>query len=107
MFRERRTAQRRPARFFLNAIEDGIPMLCVARDISSTGARLERVLDRRQTSPDSLRLEFKLPGLNRVMITNATCVRGDENARSFGVKFTSLSAADQALISRYLTTSPA
>lgn len=99
---ERRESQRRPAGFFLNAVEDGIPMLCIARDISDTGARIEPLFDRRACRPRQLRMEFHVPGMRKVMITQADCVRQEEAGRAFSVRFTSLSGPDRAMLRRHL-----
>jgi hypothetical protein len=90
---ERRASQRRPAGFFLNAVEDGIPMLCIARDISDTG---------RACRPRQLRMEFHVPGMRKVIITQADCVRHEEAGRAFSVRFTSLSGPDRAMLRRHL-----
>jgi hypothetical protein len=99
---ERRASQRRPAGFFLNAVEDGIPMLCIARDISDTGARIEPLFDRRASRPRQLRMEFHVPGMRKVIVTQADCVRHEDASRTIGVCFTSLSAPDRAMLRRHL-----
>lgn len=105
MSSERRTATRRTAGFFLNAVEDGIPMLCIARDISESGARIEPLFDRRGTRAGQLRMEFHVPGMRKVLITQAECVRQESAGRTIGVRFISLSAPDRAMLRRHLASS--
>lgn len=102
MSHERRTSHRSPAGFFLNAVEDGIPMLCIARDISDAGARIEPLFDRRASRPRQLRMEFHVPGMRKVLVTQADCVRHEGTTGAIGVRFTSLSAPERAMLRRHL-----
>lgn len=83
---DRRRTPRTPVDFVLNLVQDGMPMLCVASDITPRGMKLRR-LQQRDTKSPRVDLEFLLPGGESVIVTPAA-VRHSEGAElrvSFGV----------------------
>jgi hypothetical protein len=47
-------------------------------------------------------MEFHVPGMRKVIVTQADCVRHEDSSRAIGVCFTSLSAPDRAMLRRHL-----
>ncbi len=99
---ERRIDERRPLRVLLNAFQRGVPVICAAEDISTSGIRLRTVLNGRRLSDDRLHMEFQLPDDSAVINAVGVAVRSTRDDTILGIRFTHLSTEASASIQAYV-----
>lgn len=93
---ERRTSPRFPIDILLNAFHNGLPTLCLGRDVSEAGIGLRSLQDVSATVASVLDLEFQLPGRSHVISARGEICR--RASGQLGIHFRRISEADRAVI---------
>lgn len=97
----RRKSHRAKVDLLINRFVDGHPYVCRVTDISATGLRIVPLLEPK-TAPRFMGLQFQLPGQDAVLTASAEVVEDSAAQAGTGVRFTSLPAACESVIRRFV-----
>jgi hypothetical protein len=98
---EARREKRIPINILLNKYVNGEPHLCRGMNLSRGGMLVYRLFEPDQPQQE-VRLEFQLPGSERIINIRGVVLKEHRWARAHGVKFVDMKEEDRASIDRYL-----
>lgn len=96
---DRRRDTRAPVDLFMNRFLGGHPYLCVARDVSMTGMRLQTLLGP-HIDTQYIGLQFQLPGSEDVLTASGEVIR--EGDGEVAVRFTHVPSSSQERLASFL-----
>ena len=103
MISERRTQDRVSMDLLVNKIQDGIPSICLVRDISLRGMRLTRLLGPNLFHSDNVIVEFQLPSAEDILFIEGRRIQEGEDREEFGIHFTSLTPSESVILRDYIS----
>lgn len=102
---DQRREKRAPVDLMLNKYINGEPHLCRAVNLSRGGMLLRKIFEP-ELSHHRVLLEFQLPGSDQVLRVEGVALMESPEARTVGVRFTSLSKEAEQALSDFLYGAP-
>ena len=105
MNHDQRREKRAPVDLMLNKYINGEPHLCRAVNLSRGGMLLRKIFEP-ELSHHRVLLEFQLPGNDQVLRVEGVALMESPEARTVGVRFTSLSKETEQALNDFLYGAP-